>query len=161
MARVLIAFVFGVLAVVDDLVRRRISNWIAIGALVSGLAWQIAGHGWRGGVDGLLGTLTGAAVFLIFYLLGGMGGGDIKLMAGFGALLGPSGILQAALWTAAFGGIFAMGAIGVSAVKRSLSRSQVLANAAGLSSPARTAPVSIPYAPAIALGVWLSLIPKS
>ena len=82
-------------------------------------------------------------------------------MAGFGALLGPSGILQAALWTAAFGGIFAMGAIGVSAVKRSLSRSQVLANAAGLSSPARTAPVSIPYAPAIALGVWLSLIPKS
>jgi prepilin peptidase CpaA len=161
MVRVWIAVVFGSLAIVDDLVRRRISNWIAVGALLSGLTLQVAEHGWRGGVDALLGALTGSAVFLLFYLLGGMGGGDVKLMAGFGALLGVTGILYAALWTCAFGGIHAMGAIAASALKRTLSRSQVMANAAGVTSPARTAPVSIPYAPAIALGVWVSLIPKN
>jgi prepilin peptidase CpaA len=161
MPRVWIALVFGSLAIVDDLVRRRISNWIAVGALLSGLALQIAGHGWRGGLDGLLGTLTGGAVFLAFYILGGMGGGDVKLMAGFGALLGVRGILEAALWTAACGGILAVGAIAASALKRTLSRPQVLANAGGATAPVRTAPVSIPYAPAIALGVWLSLIPKN
>ena len=38
--------------------------------------------------------LAGAGVFLIFYLLGGMGGGDVKLMAGFGALLGAKLLLR-------------------------------------------------------------------
>ncbi len=56
--------------------------------LASGLVLQTAQHGWRGAGSALLGTLAGAGVFLIFYLLGGMGGGDVKLMAGFGALLG-------------------------------------------------------------------------
>jgi prepilin peptidase CpaA len=161
MIRVWIAVVFGLLAIVDDLVRRQISNWIAVGALVSGLILQIVAHGWRGGVDGLLGTLAGGGVFLIFYVLGGMGGGDVKLMAGFGALLGPRGILEAALWTAACGGILAMGAIAAGALKRMLSRSRVPVEAAGVAEPVRSAPVSIPYAPAIALGVWLSMIPKN
>ena len=52
------------------------------------LVLQTVQHGWRGAGSALLGTLAGASVFLIFYLLGGMGGGDVKLMAGFGALLG-------------------------------------------------------------------------
>ena len=40
------------------------------------------------------GTVVGFAVFLIFYLLGGMGGGDVKLMAGFGALLGVRSVAR-------------------------------------------------------------------
>jgi prepilin peptidase CpaA len=161
MARVWIAVIFGSLAIVDDLRRRRISNWIAVGALVSGIVLQIASKGWRGGLDGLFGTLAGGAVFLIFYLLDGMGGGDVKLMAGFGALLGPRGILVAALWTAACGGLIAAGAIAFGALKRALGRSRRTANAVGAAVPAPAAPLSIPYAPAIALGVWLSLIPAS
>ena len=38
-------------------------------------------------------------------LLGGMGGGDAKLMAGFGAVLGVKRLLEAALWIAACGGV--------------------------------------------------------
>ncbi len=44
-----------------------------------------------GALYALAGAAAGFAVFLIFYLLGGMGGGDVKLMAGFGALLGAGG----------------------------------------------------------------------
>lgn len=155
-AQVWIAILVGVAATVDDLMRRRISNWIPVAALAAGLGWQMRQHGWRGGVDALEGATTGFAVFLIFYLLGGMGGGDIKLMAGFGALLGASQVLWAALLTAIVGGLLALGVVAVRSVvkaARKLSGSQDrLSNGAG--------DESIPYAPAIALGVWLSLVSR-
>lgn len=143
-AQIGIAVLVGVAAVVDDLARRQISNWIAVAALAGGLVWQLAEYGWMGLAYGAAGAVTGFAAFLIFYLMGGMGGGDVKLMAGFGALLGASRLIEAALWTAGVGGLLALGVLGYRAVSKRAS------NAAD----------SIPYAPAIALGVWLSLVPK-
>jgi prepilin peptidase CpaA len=150
-AQVWIAILVGVAAAADDLARRRIANWIPALALAGGLGWQIAQHGWWGGLYALGGAAAGFGVFLIFYLLGGMGGGDIKLMTGFGALLGAGRLLEAALWTAAIGGLLALGVL----VFRGLRQR------AGGASPAGASSDSIPYAPAIALGVWLSLVPKS
>src|SRR6202022_3273701 len=96
---------------VDDLTRRQISNWIPCLAFLSGVVLQTVEHGWRGAGSAVLGTGAGAGVFLIFYLLGGMGGGDVKLMAGFGALLGVKLLLEAALWTAGCGGVMALAII--------------------------------------------------
>jgi Flp pilus assembly protein protease CpaA len=79
-----------------------------------------------------------------------MGGGDIKLMTGFGALLGAGRLLEAALWTAGVGGLLAMGVLAFRALRKSF----------GGGAPAPASSESIPYAPAIALGVWLSLVPK-
>jgi len=152
-AQVWIAILVGLAATIDDLARRRVANWIPIVALAGGLGWQIAQHGWMGSLYALAGAAAGFAVFLVFYLLGGMGGGDIKLMAGFGALLGASRLLEAALWTAGIGGILALAVIGYKTVRRKLSKQQEPAGEA-------VARESIPYAPAIALGVWLSLVPK-
>ncbi len=70
----------------------------------------------------LAGTVVGFAVFLIFYLLGGMGGGDVKLMAGFGALLGAGRLLEAALWTAGVGGIMAVAVLGWKALRRQIGK---------------------------------------
>ena len=39
-----------------------------------------------------IGTVAGFAVFLVFYLLGGMGGGDVKLMTAVGCLAGAGNI---------------------------------------------------------------------
>ena len=86
-------------------------------------------------------------MFLIFYLLGGMGGGDVKLMAGFGALLGSMRLLEAALWTAGLGGVFALALIAWRKLRRKEGTGRGTA-----------ADDSIPYAPAIAVGVWLSLL---
>src|SRR5579884_1432672 len=115
--QVWIAVVIGLAATIEDLARRQVSNWICGAALIAGLGLHIATEGWRGGVTALLGTITGFGVFLVFYLLGGMGGGDVKLMAGFGAVLGVKRLLEAALWTAACGGVFAVLAIGFSALR--------------------------------------------
>lgn len=101
------------------------------------------------GLLSALGGMLGAfAVFLVFYILGGMGGGDVKLMAAFGALLGPGGLIPLALGAAAIGGVWALGAVAwVEVKKRWLRRAE------------RVEDASIPYAPAITLGAWLALIP--
>jgi prepilin peptidase CpaA len=119
-------------------------------ALAGGFGWQLGQRGWTGGLVALGGAAVGFAVFLVFYLLGGMGGGDVKLMAGFGALLGAGRLLEAALWTAGIGGILAVGALAWKTLRRNR-RENVEPNAEK---------DSIPYAPAITLGVWLALVPK-
>jgi prepilin peptidase CpaA len=153
--QVWIAVLVGLAATVDDLAHREIANWIPAAALAGGFGWQIGQDGWMGAVHALAGAAVGFAVFLAFYLLGGMGGGDVKLMAGFGALLGTGRLIEAALWTAGVGGVLALGVIAYQSIQRSL----------GFGKKAETAEEkerrgSIPYAPAITLGVWLSLVPK-
>lgn len=153
-AQVWIAILVGLAATVDDLARRRIANWIPAAALAGGFGWQIGQNGfWPGAGYALLGSVVGFMVFLIFYLLGGMGGGDIKLMAGFGALLGLTGTLWAAFWTALVGGVLAVAFMGGKAVWRLIRREKREVVDRGLKE-------SIPYAPAITLGVWLALVPK-
>lgn len=139
------AVFIGLVAAVEDLRRRQIPNWIPAAAILGGLAIAIRDHGWNGAGSSLLGLVAGFAVFFVFYAIGAMGGGDVKLMAGFGAVLGWSRIWEASLWTAAVGGLVALVVVGVSMFRKKSSDS------------ARTADV-IPYAPAIAVGSWLALI---
>jgi len=162
-AQVWIAGIVGVAAIVDDVTRRKIANWIPCSAFAAGLILQIVQSGWRGAGAALLGTAAGAGVFLIFYLMGGMGGGDVKLMAGFGAVLGWKQLLEAALWTAGCGGVMAALVIGAGAIRQIWrSKSSAGETAQGGSDSRRALKAdSIPYAPAIAAGVWLSLVPKT
>jgi prepilin peptidase CpaA len=142
-----IALAVGTAASVTDLRSRNIPNWIPITALVAGFAYHLYGEGWSGAGTAALGAVSGFAVFLIFYLLGGMGGGDIKLMAGFGSLLGASSLFTAAFFTAIFGALVA--AVAVLRRRRT----------AGVDGPRD--PNTIPYAPAIAFGVWITLWGKA
>ena len=50
-------------------------------------------------------------LFIIFYLRGGMGAGDVKLMGAVGSMLGPSMVLMAALCTVLTGGVYALAII--------------------------------------------------
>src|SRR5205807_3290801 len=131
----------------NDLARREIANWIPAVALLAGFAWQIGRNGWMGAWYALAGAATGFAVFLIFYLLGGMGGGDVKLMAGFGALLGTSRLLEAALWTAGVGGVMAVCVIAAKSARRFLRGAGL--GQTGAESHQGDRPESIPSAPAI------------
>jgi prepilin peptidase CpaA len=132
-----IAVMLGCLAAADDLRRRVISNWISLGAMAASLCYQLVRHGWTGMLMAAAGAAVGFAVFLLFYFLGGMGGGDLKLMAAFGSLLGPSGILVAALLTSGIGAVFAACCFVLNPKRR-----------------------AIPYAPAIVLGSWLVLLAR-
>ena len=74
-----------------------------------------------------------------------MGAGDIKLMAGFGSLLGPGTILRAAWIAAIAGGIMAVLTVALRALCRN-SRTSVKQQDLD----------AIPYAPAIVIGAWLA-----
>jgi prepilin peptidase CpaA len=45
---------------------------------------------------------------MTFYLLGGMGAGDVKLMGAVGGFLGPKGVFAAFLGTSLIGGVYAI-----------------------------------------------------
>jgi prepilin peptidase CpaA len=147
-----ISLIVGCAAIAEDLYRRRISNWTSAAAVLGGLLFHIGRDGWKGLATSLLGAATGFGVFLLFYLLQGMGGGDLKLMAGFGSLLGPGLVVHAAFFTAVFGGLMAAAWLTVNWARRTLARSS-----GSTVARART----IPYAPAIAFGCWLVLLTKS
>ena len=155
--RAILIVTVGLAAVIEDLGWRRISNWTSGGAVLAGLIVHFMRDGWSGALHSFLGTLIGFGVFLVFYLLGGMGGGDVKLMAGFGALLGDRQILPAALLAAASGGLMALGFLALRPVAR---RSKVWLGLAAVEPPADAAKCgeSIPYAPAITAGAWLALV---
>jgi prepilin peptidase CpaA len=129
-----IALGLGVTAVVEDLRRRSIPNWLTAAGAAVGLA-RAAWGGWHGLAGAAAGAMVGFVVLLPFHRCGAMGGGDVKLMAAWGAWLGPSGILLAAVFAAVCGGLWAGGAL--------------------LWNPRARA---IPYAPAIVLGAWISLL---
>jgi prepilin peptidase CpaA len=157
-----VALGIGLVASTEDIWRRNISNWIPATALACGLAVQSLNSGWHGLLQWFLGALAGFFVFFILYVLRGMGGGDVKLMAGFGSLLGPSRLVDAALWTAGIGGLMAAGVIVFREVLR-LWRKRKLADKTAKGEKDTVAQPEdpyIPYAPAITLGSWLALIPK-
>lgn len=66
----------------------RVPNWITFPMVLSGLVFNTWAFGWGGLGTGLIGMVVGLACLLPLYSVGGMGAGDVKLMAGMGAWLG-------------------------------------------------------------------------
>jgi prepilin peptidase CpaA len=129
-----VAAALGLVAAEEDLRRRSIPNWLTAAGAAGGLACSAA-NGRHGVQMAAAGLLVGFLLLLPFHWLRAMGGGDVKLLAAFGALLGPSGILLAAVFAAVFGAILAVAALAWKPRSR-----------------------AIPYAPAIVLGAWVSLL---
>lgn len=73
----------------------RVPNWITFPMVLAGLAYNTWTGGWSGLGAGLLGMTVGLLCLLPLYSVGGMGAGDVKLMAGVGAWLGWHATLYA------------------------------------------------------------------
>lgn len=111
MSSTVIAFVvlfIGLAACLTDLTTRRIPNAMTFGGALAAVAY----HAWAEGADGLVfaaaGWTVGVGFFLFPFLLGGLGGGDVKLVAALGAWLGPSEALWLALYSCVAGGVLAV-----------------------------------------------------
>ena len=95
-------------AAAGDLRTGRIPNLLTFGAAAGGLLFSTLHAGLPGLGAAGLGYLVGVATFFPLFAVGGMGAGDVKLLAAFGAWLGPVGVLWAALWASLIGGAFAI-----------------------------------------------------
>jgi len=97
-----------VIAGVTDLLRFKVHNRLTIPLLVSGLVYSGVVGGSAGFAQSLLGALLGFAVLFVFHLMGGIGGGDVKLLAGLGAWLGVVVTFYVFLATALLAGLYAV-----------------------------------------------------
>jgi len=146
-------------ALQSDIQERRIPNQL----VVTGLLLGVAGHVWLAGIGGLTIAVSGALVGLLcllpFYISGGLGAGDVKLMAMCGAFLGPLQVVAASVASLLVGGAIGVAwffwqfsAGGEDDVKDH--RQSVLIP---MSHYHVTTSSAIPYALAIAGGVLISL----
>jgi prepilin peptidase CpaA len=103
-----VVIAIGLVACVSDVRTRRIPNVLTFGAALAGLLFQIVTGGVNGALASSSGWLVGVLLFLPFFLLGGMGGGDVKLLAALGAWLGPVETLWLALYATLAGGVLAV-----------------------------------------------------
>jgi prepilin peptidase CpaA len=103
----LVTFVLVEAAVIDGR-SLRVPNWLTFHFLIAGLVFSF----WKGGSALLLSSMAGASIGLLtllpLYAIGGMGAGDVKLMAGLGAWLGPWLTLTAFVASAVTGSVLAL-----------------------------------------------------
>ncbi len=102
------ALISAIVGAATDVRARRIPNWLTYGSLALALAARGILESWHGLGQAAGGLLVGGGVFFVLFLVGGMGAGDVKLMAAVSAWAGlkNSGSLLAA--TALAGGALAV-----------------------------------------------------
>ncbi len=92
-----------------DVATRRIPNILTVPAMVLGLVLHGGMGGWRQLATAAVAGLICGFVFLLFHIAGGMGGGDVKLIAAVGCCSGLSLMAPLLLWTSLAGGVLAIG----------------------------------------------------
>ncbi len=100
-----------VVAAVIDGLKLKVPNWITFPMIVSGWIYSAVLSpyaGWEGLWLSLIGTAVGLALLMPAYAVGGMGAGDVKLLAGVGAWMWGTITLYAFAVSALVGGVLAL-----------------------------------------------------
>lgn len=97
-----------ILAAVIDGWKLKVPNWITFPMVLSGWAASGICFGWSGLAASLWGTAVGLGLLLPLYAIGGMGAGDVKLLAGVGAWVGVSQTFWAFAASAVIGAVIAV-----------------------------------------------------
>ena len=165
-------------AIVSDLNARIIPNKLTIIGLLCGFLLSLLNlNGSIGWSESLLGCFTGLIFFLPIHLIGKMGAGDVKLLSMVGSYIGFEAVFMAGLCSLVAGGFLAIvwsslcrryhqpqdsAASAVTSVANDADNSMALRPDISLNiNPGRILQHVLrdqryPYAPAIALGVYLS-----
>lgn len=139
-----------------DLRTRRIPNGLTLGLTAVGLGLAASGASGLSVGASFGGLLVGLLLMLPGHLFGGTGGGDVKLLAALGSILGPHRVFSAFLYSAIVGGLLAI----TYAVARGRLHTTLRGTARLVTQPSTTraevarpaANNRFPYGPAIALG---------
>ncbi len=101
-------FLLILVCIYTDLKSRRIYNLVLVPFLIMGLFAAFLTESWPGMIDGLKGFAIGLLILLIPFLKGGLGGGDVKLLAVIGSIMGSSFVINTFVFGALAGGIMAI-----------------------------------------------------
>lgn len=98
-----------ILATVTDVWRQKIYNWTTYPGIITGFVLGGLEHSRPGLEDRFFAVMLCGGLMLLAFVLLGIGGGDVKLIAMMAAFLGLERGVEAMLWTFVFGAIAAMG----------------------------------------------------
>ena len=146
-------------AIASDLRWRTIPNWLTAPAVLVGLGFHTVMNQFAGFVFSLEGAAVGLGLFIILYVCGWMGAGDVKLFAAVGSFLGPAQTISAAIVIALVGGLLAFLVLGFHQGWRKTTlwlwshfETMVVTRSAQGLTPIQSAAPKLPYAVAIGLG---------
>lgn len=164
---------FTAAAAATDLKTRKLPNWLTVPGLLAGLVFHASTNGLGGLATSLGGFATGFGILLVLWLIGGGGGGDVKLMGALGAWLGARLTIYVFLLSTVFAVMASIALIvlrvwqeGYSRVRhrympRPSERKPVAKGKAaspGEANEQRARRRLLPYALPVALGTWLVLL---
>ena len=159
-----------VVAAATDLWKFKVYNLLTLPTLALGLVASTALGGWAGLGASLLGAGFGFAILFVFFALGGVGAGDVKLLTAVGAWLGPYWTVHVFIASALAAGAYAVALLlargGVLAVAVEVaSARQAIFNPAAIGRPATDMAAEVqrpdrrrrlvPYAAMICIGYFL------
>ncbi|NLY56765.1 MAG: prepilin peptidase [Firmicutes bacterium] len=155
-----------VMAVYTDVRYRRIPNALLVPFAIWGMALQAYAFGWPGAADAAGGLGLGLLLLLPAYLAGGIGGGDVKLLATIGAIGGLAFVWRTFLAGALVGGILAVIQLAVERRLRPVLKNLAFWLWTVVTPGARPAPLAkldaerkwgrVPYAVPLSLGAIIS-----
>lgn len=107
----LVSIVLVVAAVIDGWMLK-VPNWITFPMIATGWIYSFVAGGWTGLGWSFLGSVVGLMLLFILYSVGGMGAGDVKLLAGIGAWVHVDHTLNIFIATTIVGAVMALIMIG-------------------------------------------------
>lgn len=103
-----LAGIVSALCAFTDFKYRKILNKVTFPTILLGIIYWALVEGFKGVMFSGTGLLVGGALLIIPFYLGGIGAGDVKMLAMIGALTGPVFVFQAFIWGAILGAVFAL-----------------------------------------------------
>lgn len=88
-----------------DVRYQKIPNWLSVSGVVVGLVYHTYLNGFQGFKFSFLGMIVGTVILLLLYMFKGVGGGDVKLFSGIGAITGVHFTLYGMMYSIVFAGI--------------------------------------------------------
>ncbi|OEH86183.1 hypothetical protein BHU72_11640 [Desulfuribacillus stibiiarsenatis] len=156
-----------IICTITDIRERKIYNKIIFPSLAVTILWHTMEAGWAGLGTSLLGFVMGLLLLLIPFMLGGMGAGDVKLLALIGAIKGYAFVLTTAVYMALIGGTIAIVILSrkdawniIRSLGYYLSAIQCGMKVPLVALDSQNMKTTYPYGVAIALGAVISLFTK-
>lgn len=96
-------------AAVLDVKKFTVPNWLTLPLCLLGMIYHTALSGYAGLAFSVTGLVVGFLLLLVFFVIGAMGAGDVKLLAGVGAWLGPVNTIWICLVACIAAGFYSLG----------------------------------------------------